>query len=82
MNRIAVSSSTIKAIGYEERTQTLEVEFKSGGVYQYLDVPKIIYERFVLATSKGKFLAQFIKDKYRTEKHFARFCSVLPVLFR
>ena len=68
MNRIAVASSTIRAIGYDEKSQTLEVEFKSGGIYQYMIVPKNVHERFMASLSKGKFLAQYIKDKYRTVK--------------
>lgn len=68
MDKIAVSSSTIRAVGYEEPTQTLEVEFKAGSTYQYASVPKAVYQRFMVAPSKGKFLAQFIKEKYKTTK--------------
>ena len=68
MNRISVSSSTVRAVGYDEPSQILEVEFKSGGTYQYMNVPKSVYERFMAASSKGKFLAQFIKEKYKTVK--------------
>jgi len=68
MQRIAVASSTIRAVGYDERNQALEVEFKSGGIYQYMNMPNSVYERFMAASSKGKFLAQFIKDKYKTIK--------------
>lgn len=68
MNRIAVASSTIRAVGYDEHSQTLEVEFKSGGIYQYKGLPKSVYDRFKAAPSKGKFLAQFIKGKYQTVK--------------
>lgn len=68
MNRISVASSTIRAAGYDESRQMLEIEFKSGGIYQYMSVPKAVYERFMVSSSKGKFLAQFIKDKYKTVK--------------
>ena len=39
MDRIQVRSSNIRSIGYDQKTQTLEVEFLKGGVYQYFDVP-------------------------------------------
>jgi len=68
MNRKAVTSSTIHSIGYDEKSQILEVEFKSGGIYQYLNVPKSVFDRFMASPSKGKYLAQFIKDRYRTVK--------------
>ena len=35
MERLAVISSHIKSIGYEARTQTLEVEFTDRKIYQY-----------------------------------------------
>jgi hypothetical protein len=39
MERIAVTSSNVVAVGYQESSSTLEVEFKNGSVYRYLDVP-------------------------------------------
>lgn len=35
MERLAVVSSNLKSIGYEARTQTLEVEFTDRKIYQY-----------------------------------------------
>lgn len=40
MNRKSVTSSNIASIGYDETSETLEIEFKNGGVYQYFDVPQ------------------------------------------
>lgn len=65
MDRIPVSSSNIASIGYDQKTQTLEVEFLKGSLYQYFDVPQIVYEEFIGADSKGKFLATQIKGIYR-----------------
>lgn len=42
MERTYVESTNIASIGYEQ--DTLELEFLSGGVYQYFDVPRHIYE--------------------------------------
>ncbi len=36
MDKIAVQSSDINSIGYDEINKTLEIEFHSGGVYQCL----------------------------------------------
>lgn len=69
MKRDQVQSSNIQAIGYDENSATLEVEFLNGGVYQYFDVPKNVYDEFINATeSHGKYLAQYIKGHYRFSK--------------
>jgi hypothetical protein len=54
MDREAVDSSTILSIGYDKATETLEVEFKNGGVYQYYNVPDPVYEQLMQSSSKGQ----------------------------
>jgi hypothetical protein len=58
-------SSNISRFKYDESSQTLTVEFKSGGQYQYFDVPQVVFEQMKVAPSKGQFLAQNIKGHYR-----------------
>jgi hypothetical protein len=41
MQRTRVSSSSIVSIGYDASSQVLEVQFRSGSVYQYSDVRSI-----------------------------------------
>lgn len=66
MNWIATpDSSTIARYKYDERGHVLTIEFKNGGIYNYYDVPQVIYEQMNAASSKGQFLAQNIKGKYR-----------------
>ncbi|WP_080698481.1 KTSC domain-containing protein [Janthinobacterium lividum] len=65
MERISVSSSNIEAIGYDQGSETLEVEFKNGSVYQYFDVPEQIYTDLSAAGSVGGYLAAHIKGIYR-----------------
>ena len=64
MNRNAVASSNVAAIGYDPATQTLEVAFVNGSVYQYYNVPEQMYKNFVSAPSKGRFLNTDIRDRY------------------
>ncbi len=64
MDRHQVASSNIRAIGYDSTTQTLEVEFQSGWVYQYYGVPENLNQKIMLASSKGLFLHQYIKNAY------------------
>lgn len=65
MNRIPVTSSNVASVGYDPKTQTLEVEFQNGGVYQYFDVPGHVYDALMAAASKGTFLNSSIKGAYR-----------------
>ncbi|HTV42293.1 MAG TPA: KTSC domain-containing protein [Candidatus Sulfotelmatobacter sp.] len=58
-------SSNISRFRHDDTNQVLEVEFKTGGVYQYFDVPEIIFEQMQSASSKGQFLAQSVKGHYR-----------------
>ena len=64
MERTPVDSSTVLSVGYEPTTATLEVEFKSGGTYQYYNVPEPIYQGFMASDSKGKYLHVYIKPAY------------------
>lgn len=68
MKRDAVQSSNIASIGYDENSATLEIEFLNGGVYQYFDVPKNIYDAMMSASSHGQYLAQSIKGRFRFSK--------------
>ncbi len=68
MDRIPMSSSNIKSAGYDEGNSILEIEFKDGNLYQYFNVPLNIWENFKLASSKGKFFAFHVKEKFRYRK--------------
>jgi hypothetical protein len=64
MRREAVDSTTIKSVGYESKSRVLEIEFQSGAVYQYLDVPKAVHEGLRRAESKGQYFNEEIRDDY------------------
>lgn len=64
MERTPVTSSNIRAIGYNPETQTLEVEFNAGSVYQYTGVPSSEHEAIMNADSKGTYLNANIKGRY------------------
>ena len=65
MKRVAVSSSNLRSVGYDESTQILEVEFHSGGVYQYFNVPANVHIALMSAPSHGRYLAYNIRNRYR-----------------
>ena len=43
MQRTTVSSSNLASVGYDATTETLEIEFQNGAVYQYFSVPVQAY---------------------------------------
>lgn len=62
MDRNAISSSNIVSAGYDAGSETLELEFKDGAVYQYYNVGSHLYEQFLAAPSKGQFFHVYIKN--------------------
>lgn len=62
MDRDAVTSSNIISAGYDPTSETLEIEFKDGSVYQYYNVSEHLYEQFQSASSKGQFFNIYIKN--------------------
>ena len=64
MERIPVTSSVIRAIGYESDSQTLELEFNYGAIYQYMEVSQSEHEGMMSADSKGTYLNTNIKGHY------------------
>jgi len=62
MERKAVTSSAIASIGYDESSCTLEIEFRTGAVYQYENVPANVYQGLVAALSKGLYFDQHVRD--------------------
>ncbi|MFA4860689.1 KTSC domain-containing protein [Methanoregula sp.] len=68
MLRQPVQSSNLKSVGYDEHQEILEIEFISSGIYQYSNVPREMYNNLMNAPSKGKFFAQYIKDRFPTKK--------------
>ncbi len=69
MQRVQVSSSNIRSIGYNPQSSVLEVEFTSGDVYQYFNVPERLYDGLLQAASPGQFLdINIIKYGYRYQK--------------
>ncbi len=68
MRRIPVDSTDLVAIGYDPKTRVLEVEFKEGRIYQYLDVAPDIYVRFMRTDSYGQYFYAFISGHYRYER--------------
>ncbi|MDP2113434.1 MAG: KTSC domain-containing protein, partial [Bacteroidota bacterium] len=64
IERTPVASSTIASVGYDAEKQILEIELQHGAIYQYLDVPKEVYNRLMNAGSIGSYFMNEIKNKF------------------
>ncbi len=65
IRREAVTSSNVASIGYSRHLHALEIEFTRGAVYRFLDVPTIVYRELIASDSKGRFIAEHIRGRYR-----------------
>lgn len=64
MKRIPVKSSSVSSVGYDAATYVLELEFRNGHVYQYLDVPAAAHRLLLQAASVGEFVNTVIKPRF------------------
>ena len=65
IERTPVASSNLASIGYDEAARTLSVEFRSGAIYHYFDVPWCVYEQLMKARSHGEYFCNTIREAYR-----------------
>lgn len=56
MHRTVVQSSNVKSVGFDREQWLMEVEYQSGGIYQYQDVKPDEYAALLAAESKGRHL--------------------------
>ena len=63
--RVAVESTTLVTIEYDEALELLQLEFCSQVVYLYFSVPPTVYQALLSAPSKGRYFNQMIRGRYR-----------------
>jgi hypothetical protein len=64
MKRTPVDSSVLASAGYDQVAAVLELEFISGSVYRYAEVPERVYRELLAAESKGEYFREHIEDRY------------------
>ena len=62
------NSSTLHQMVYDEETKILEVTFKRGAVYRYINVPHGIVNELINAKSAGKYFNGNIAKIFKYEK--------------
>ena len=63
MSMISVSSSAIRAVGFDG--YTLRVVFRHGGTYDHPGVPRSEFEALLHAGSIGRYYVRHIRGRYR-----------------
>jgi hypothetical protein len=66
IRRVPVESTALATVGYSKRLRALEIEFRNGAMYRYLDVAPDVYDALLQARSKARFYDQNIRHKYQS----------------
>ena len=62
-------SSHVEAVRYEPDTQDLFVRFSDdGSVYQYMDVPEVMFQQLMESGSKGRFVNIVLRRRFNYKK--------------
>jgi hypothetical protein len=64
MQHVLVDSTTLASAGHDPSSAVLELQFRSGAVYQYFSVPHAVYQSLLCALSKGVYFHQNIRGRY------------------
>ena len=64
MERKRISSSKIRGVGYDPKSEVLEIEFNDGRVMAYSGVSPEVHRRFMNAPSPVSFFEDKIAEEY------------------
>ena len=68
MTRATLVSSMMTSAGYDPTSRVLEIEFATGAVYQYTDVPFDVYQAMLDAPSLGQFFHGRIRGAFECHR--------------
>ena len=61
MQRRPIRSTSLKAVGYDEATPTLEIEYRHGNLVRYTGVPETMYQALLAVPGKARFVEQVVE---------------------
>jgi len=64
MERQPLRSRAVVSAGYDAATRALDIEFSSGRVYRFSDVPASVFEWLLRVPNKGVYIARTITGHY------------------
>ena len=68
MERKRINSTSIRAVGFDPKAQTLEVEFSNGSIVQYERVSAEIHRRFLAASSPTSYFRDQIEESFTARR--------------
>jgi len=63
-----LDSEMLVAAGYDQKFHSLIAVFRTGETYRYKNVPSFVYQRLIIADSKGKFMHKYVIGRYDYER--------------
>jgi hypothetical protein len=61
---VQLQSTSLNAATFQEQSGYLELEFGSGTIYRYRNVPARVYEELLRAESKGRYFNTHIRNRF------------------
>ncbi|WP_167856788.1 KTSC domain-containing protein [Hymenobacter aquaticus] len=61
MLRRPIRSTSLKAVGYEAASLTLEIEYRNGRVVRYTGVSEAVYQGLLTVPGKAQFVEQVLE---------------------
>ena len=68
MERKRINSSKIRAVGYDPKSQVLEVELRDGAVIAYSGVSHEVHRQFMNAPSPASYYEDKIADEFSSRR--------------
>jgi hypothetical protein len=63
-----ITSSSLKSASFDCLTEKLVVNFNNGASYEYRKVPTLLFTKFRLSESQGKFFNRYIAKEFKFKK--------------
>jgi hypothetical protein len=67
MKWVLLESSVLRAVRYSQQQQLFDLEFRSGAIYRYFQVPLHHYNALLVADSHGQYFNHHILDRFPVE---------------
>ena len=64
MNKAPIKAKYISEAGYDFNHQVFEIALQDGRIYQYYDLPEMIYRAFTISESPNEYYQNYIRGKY------------------
>lgn len=68
MDFTPVKSRMILGVRYNEKTYEMDVVFRTGERYRYLNVPRFVYDALMSAESHGQYMHKKVLGRFKYER--------------